>query len=406
MNRKISVQLRDMAGKSWNFEGLREFKEFCESEANFWQEQETKLKEYRNDIDLRFPFHAKFSQVTNAIDNWDEKLDSWEEDQLNNELRSLITSHLQHAKNNWLWSSHPYTERFIECNRDHGKDSAEAFLDLIINNRSSGITSGPHFNGVLLAYEFINQDSDLTKRSTSEKASLDHLRDELVEARSKLFEEVEEFKDEFNTWSSGTKKDRVEARIKNRKNNVVDRLRQRRIANEIFREARERRDELELTYKELLRLKGPAEYWNKAAKRYRTQGCMWLVTVIAALATGLFYFGNIFTVWLQGQEVDLELSTIQGIVIFGTILAVYSFLVRVLSKLTFSSFHLMRDAEEREQLTYLYLSLTKEKAVDETSRDIVLQALFSRTETGLIGHDSGPTMPAGFSDLLRKKPNP
>jgi hypothetical protein len=64
-----------------------------------------------------------------------------------------------------------------------------------------------------------------------------------------------------------------------------------------------------------------------------------------------------------------------------------------LSKLTFSSFHLMRDSEEREQLTYLYLSLNNEGQIDGTSRELVLQALFSHSETGLLNGESGPTMP-------------
>jgi hypothetical protein len=54
----------------------------------------------------------------------------------------------------------------------------------------------------------------------------------------------------------------------------------------------------------------------------------------------------------------------------------------------------MRDAEEREQLTYLYLSLSIEAVIDEGSREIVLQALFSRSETGLLINEHGPTMPS------------
>ena len=98
------------------------------------------------------------------------------------------------------------------------------------------------------------------------------------------------------------------------------------------------------------------------------------------------------------------MNTVQGIVIFATLLAVYGILIRVLSRLTFSAFHLMRDAEEREQLTYLYLSLINEKKIDEKSRDIILQALFSRSETGLLSGESAPTMPGvGMSEIVNPK---
>ncbi len=60
----------------------------------------------------------------------------------------------------------------------------------------------------------------------------------------------------------------------------------------------------------------------------------------------------------------------------------------------------MRDAEEREQLTYLYLSLNQNSQLDSSSRDIVLQALFSRTDTGLLAGDSSPSMP-GLNELIK-----
>lgn len=119
-----------------------------------------------------------------------------------------------------------------------------------------------------------------------------------------------------------------------------------------------------------------------------------------AIVLGLVYFREFFVTWLQGKEIGVQLTTVQGVILFGTFVAVYAYLLRVLSKLVFSAFHLMRDAEEREQLTYLYLSLSKEAEVDKESRDIILQALFSRTETGLLSSDSGPTMPV-VSELTK-----
>lgn len=86
-------------------------------------------------------------------------------------------------------------------------------------------------------------------------------------------------------------------------------------------------------------------------------------------------------------------------VVFATLGAIFAFVIRVFARMAFSSFHLMRDAEEREQLTYLYLSLSKESEIDKESRDIVLQALFSRSETGLLNQDSGPSMPSGTEAL-------
>lgn len=66
----------------------------------------------------------------------------------------------------------------------------------------------------------------------------------------------------------------------------------------------------------------------------------------------------------------------------------------------FSSYHLARDAEERHTLTFFYLALLKDTDVSEENKKLILQSLFSRTDTGLLKDDSGPTMPS--NDILSK----
>lgn len=67
----------------------------------------------------------------------------------------------------------------------------------------------------------------------------------------------------------------------------------------------------------------------------------------------------------------------------------------------FSSLHLARDSEERHTLTYFYLALLNETTITEDDRKLILQSLFSRSDTGLLKEDSGPTMPTdSLSKLL------
>ena len=60
------------------------------------------------------------------------------------------------------------------------------------------------------------------------------------------------------------------------------------------------------------------------------------------------------------------------------------------------------DAQERHQLTYQYLSLLQANAIEEKDREIILQSLFSRADTGLLKGDSSPTMPDGFMNQILK----
>ena len=125
-----------------------------------------------------------------------------------------------------------------------------------------------------------------------------------------------------------------------------------------------------------------------------------MFALVMSVAVGVGVFSWLYTQWLDGESGPLGVGSIQGIVLLGTIVAAFAYLVRVCGRIAFGCFHLMRDAEERRQLTYLYLSLSKKDRIDESSRDIVLQALFSRSESGLLGMDSSPTLPS-VSDIVK-----
>ena len=95
-----------------------------------------------------------------------------------------------------------------------------------------------------------------------------------------------------------------------------------------------------------------------------------------------------------------SLSAIRAFLILATVISLAVYLVRVAAKMTFSSFHLQRDAEERRQLTLVYLALIREDAASQEDRDIILNSLFSRADIGILGGDSAPTMPTSFVDRI------
>lgn len=80
-----------------------------------------------------------------------------------------------------------------------------------------------------------------------------------------------------------------------------------------------------------------------------------------------------------------------------------AFAIRAVTKVMFSSFHLARDCEERHTLTYFYLSLLKDSKVDTEDKKLIMQALFSRAETGLLKDDGAPTMPNDFIGKFMNK---
>ncbi|WP_415753943.1 DUF6161 domain-containing protein [Pseudomonas leptonychotis] len=400
-HRTISFQLTDCTGHAANFQSLRSLLAFFEAEASFWKERKQIVQTERS-ITNHTHLHAGevFAQAVNAIKDWKENIDAWTDDDLSRQLQQVQQSYFQRLQRDWLWSGHPFVEPFVQCLKEHGETTGSAFLDFSIRNSVQSISNIEHFKGYMYAYEFANQDSQITKRRNGEKVSLGHLRTQFAEAKDMLFAEVDELKTSIEDWDI---QNRAESSRLVRIQKALGRRKIKTQSNAFERQLTEWAEKvsiLEKTYEEKLKLKKPAEYWAKSARRYGIQGGLWTLAIVALVVVAAINFQEIFVTWLQGRETPVQLNTIQGVILYGSIAGVYAFLLRVLSRLAFSSFHLMRDAEEREQLTYLYLSLTNEAEIDKESRDIVLQALFSRSETGLLAQEHGPTMP-GASEMLR-----
>jgi hypothetical protein len=162
---------------------------------------------------------------------------------------------------------------------------------------------------------------------------------------------------------------------------------------------------LENTYEELLRLKKPAEYWATRALELKKQGwrsLYWLIGLVA-LTAGLLFVILFITPddMLATFFSDDKSKAIRWSIVFIAFLTVLIYGIRALNKITFSSFHLARDAEERYQLTHVYLALINEKAMDKEDRSLVMQSLFSRADTGLLKDDSSPSMPGAATVLER-----
>lgn len=137
-------------------------------------------------------------------------------------------------------------------------------------------------------------------------------------------------------------------------------------------------------------------------KQYTKKGRWWLtvsifvtILILAVLIGALIAFPQMFDKNAHWLEV-LKNSAIITVI---TSIAVY--MLRLFVKLSTSSFHLARDAKERNRLTFFYLALIQKKAVTEKERAIILNSLFSRSDTGLIKGDSAPTMAVNVADFLQ-----
>jgi len=407
----VNLKIADKAQQSFVLKASEEVRSFLEAERRFWTE---KREELGNKLDK--PLASVPEQVTAFLD----KLSSLEKAELaepgKHNLVQLRQGFEREKNNftswmaqNWVYRGAAFVEAMLAA-YEYSQTSGNSFRDSIVSNLAQ-VTGNPpsfdSFTGLLMAYEYRLQDrSHLVKRRKSEKKSFETLRKDLEEERDKLVVEIADFRNEIDSWRNRTESsfkewfDRMQKQTADwfthyREDSKKAVAAHSELFNSMADHAIKRNKELEELYREKLRLEGPAKYWADRADTLGRQGKGWarllvLFSLLLSVAAGVFFWE-----WLTNKsEIPFGLHSLQGVALFGASAAAAVFLVRVLSRLTFSSYHLQRDAEEREQLSHLYLSLINEGALDTESRDIVLQALFSRSDSGLLGGDHGPAMPS------------
>lgn len=329
-------------------------------------------------------------RLEHFMDNYNEP--HYGESQLNNYWRQQVNP-IQNHQNLFVYDS-PITEFLIKLYRENQRYFAGAFSFIL---GDSTISNKNLLIGHLLAYEFELKDhTELTTRRNREKSSIGRLRNDfrsqLSESETQLSEHLKSANEEFDKYTH--KIDVLKVEKETTFDNWFD------LSKEEFADfdetSKQKIADLEHTYEELLRLKKPAEYWSSRASKLNKEGwkaIYWLVGLVAFACVTLYLLlwltpEGMLLSFIEGQE-----SAIKWSIVYVTFISFLAFGIRALNKVAFSSFHLARDAEEREQLTYVYLSLIKDSAVDENEKNLIIQSLFSRAETGLLKGDSGPVMP-------------
>jgi len=272
---------------------------------------------------------------------------------------------------------------------------------------TSRVTQKNFLTGYLLAYEFTSKDfSLLAERKESEKKSIlttrTNFQEKLGEAQKEVIEYLSKTNQKFDEYAQNIDALKIEKE---------------KIFNDWFKitsqgfsdfniDSTKKIKDFEELYREKLKLEAPAKYWSDRAKKLRSEGNKWLIGLIVTILVGislLIWSLSEISAGTLDKIFQNNGTAIKWSVVFITLISFIAFAIRIFSKLTFSSFHLVRDAEEREQLTYVYLALQKDKGVDQTERHLIMQSLFSRADSGLLKDDSGPTMPGHIIDQVTKR---
>ena len=349
----IIVSFNDATNRPFQFNTLEAFTKFIKAEEKFWSEKTEYISSTYGSTYATNTYLIAFTPLNAILEYvkaWKPQLSTWDAATFTTNITNLQNLHLASLNTKWICSGESFIPAWLNSYKvSHA--AGEGFIQATLTKTIPNISSYDWLKGYLLAYEFELQDeSFITKRRDCEKQTFEQLRDLLVEQKNNLVGEISDFK---------TKAE-----------NVTN------------------------TYVDFMRFEGPAEYWADRAKKCKVQGDYWANCLGVAISMALLIFILLMYSWLHAYSTKINLNTLEGAVIFASVLSFFAFAIKTLSKLTLSAYHLQRDAEEREQLTHLYLALSNDNKVDAESRNIVLQALFSRSDSGLLAGDHSPTMPS------------
>ncbi len=391
--------------------------EFCRQEVQFWEEVNDKFREQHNSGSPGGSGDPHFENLAKSVESSLADAGAPNKNVLA-EIR-LCARDTGLKLKGWLYSRNPLTHEYINCGLEYGRDAAITFYEYAVHQRLNNPSSYQRFAGYASAFQALRENNPTLGKAATEKKVLELLRGNYEDV-------LDSFREKSRFTIHGVDKWFVDIREKY-KAEVIENQRfteERSSEHDLYIARRDsanekQRKEFSLKHKELmarteleldnlkqiikddLKIKGPASYWRRSAKSLRTQGTVFSLILGLVIFSGLYLGFSLFEIWLGGKPVAISWTSLQGVFIFGATTALFGYSIRVLSRLVFSSFHLMRDAEEREQLAYFYLALRYENAVDDKHIEIVLQALFSRSESGLLGGESSPTMPTAANEITK-----
>lgn len=364
--------------------GIDEVISFVDKEIAFWDDLESIPGNIR-----MIPQHfriikGKLPKVKKQIQqstNPEEVERIWRD--LSSQIKTITTSDQNRRKRaRVLFSKTPvahYVKSYIQKDSSQASHAYDFLTD--DNTRLPQNMTTPQLSGYIEAYLFKRtMKGNCVGALESVEGSLSTLHNDMQRAFEEIKQTVEAIHEDHIDWTEDRRRE-YETYVTDKESTLSN---------------------MENLYHEKLRLEAPVTEWNERSKLLRKSGRLWVAAIAATccaiglgLALLLYDLPDAFT----NDIFSGDPSAIKGFLITIAIVTFAAYLVKIFSRFATSAFHLQRDAEERAKLTYVYLGMSKEGTLTKEDSQFFLESIFSRSDTGLLKHDSGPEMP--LSAILR-----
>ena len=207
------------------------------------------------------------------------------------------------------------------------------------------------------------------------KTELSTMEETIPKRKNEVLNYMKSTSDEFDIWKNDFKKN-----INNWRDEIDE-----------WKERMEKKlTILENTYREKLKLEEPEKLWNEKAKNYGCAYKLWGFFVILLSGAIVYFVNKIITEFYFNSKLNSisdndMLNYFPKTFLFVGILSLALYVLRVFVKITLSNKHLQLECEQKAVLTRFYQALVYEgQNINENERLIIFNALFSKTESGLI----------------------
>ena len=398
------------------------FTRFPDEIQNFFLNEEIVIDIYPKDLCSEQEISPTFFKITSAEQYYDylsTEIDFWKTNDSNKKLDSIVnSSKFQNARHCFdlalnnaysLSSMNNYLKQSINSLSTPPLSSKTRLAKELLNhvNKSSSFISGFRAGMLINSTTSISTNPETFQGFYTAMAYRNIFTNYAITAEEKITDfkvAIDEATNNFSTLNDNytrsflEQEKRLESIAKQTNehlNNITEK------SSKQFEDANIKLISMENLYREKLRLEAPAEYWANLKKSYSIKGYVWFgisglfaVAIITLLLIVLIKDIIVFspdTHWIENLKNSAIITIIASIGIY---------ILRLTTKMALSSHHLANDARERENLSYFYLSLIEKGAVTDKERALVLNALFSRSDTGLLKGESSPSMPSNISDMM------
>ena len=359
--------------------------------------------EYWHDKEGGQNFHAEWQNLRNRINGIKEHIETIDGSP---ELRDNISNYLYGNLSNYRTDDNgKYTYR-ININSPINSDANWHFIDRFVDFYLNRVSNGEYLSNAIQNYVslcknptevgyklqqssnysyypalFILKD-ELSPKNVSiknfEQKTLRPAQDKLEQ----LLQEVSESQQEITRFIEEKHKE-VQDQVDK---NIAEMDDYKSKVNDWEAEKHESLNALEETYRNKLQLEAPEKLWNERSREYRKRANCWtvglfIVTIILLLVIN--WFVNSLHEFPKG--ITEKVSFLSQEALFIGVISFFIYIIRIIVKIVMSNHHIAMEYEQKAALTRFYQALTyKGIEVDDNEKLIIMSALFSKVDTGLV----------------------